>query len=230
MKSICNILLITLFVSIEAKDIGRCIGSKSPNCGGTVEVGLYFEALCPYSRDFVIQQLYPTFNKLFEASPPILTVNLVPFGNAHLTFNSSATKNPVLNFTCQHGNNECDGNIVESCAVIKYDLYKSLNFITCMFNSTNWRTPLTSLAECAPKSNVDSKVLTDCFNSEEGTAVEYFMAGQTQSLIPKHQYVPWVTINGKHTDEIQDKAQNNLLKLVCDTYPGSPKPKPCDSA
>ena len=47
------------------------------------------------------------------------------------------------------------------------------------------------------------------------------MAGQTLALNPAHQYVPWITINGKHTDDIQDKATSNLLKLVCDTYPVS---------
>ena len=54
-----------------------------------------------------------------------------------------------------------------------------------------------------------------------GVAIEYLMAGQTLALDPPHNWVPWITINGQHTDEIQDKATTNLLQLVCETYPVS---------
>jgi interferon gamma-inducible protein 30 len=53
------------------------------------------------------------------------------------------------------------------------------------------------------------------------------MALRTNALQPPHQYVPWVTLNGVHTAEIQSKAENNLIQLICDTYQGSPKPEAC---
>ncbi|CAG2184006.1 unnamed protein product, partial [Oppiella nova] len=46
---------------------------------------------------------------------------------------------------------------------------------------------------------------------------------------PKQNWIPWVTINGQHTDAMQKLAESNLLKLVCDSYQGSPKPEPCQS-
>ena len=74
---------------------------------------MYIESLCPDSKAFVVDQLLPTFNALANANPPILTVNIVPFGNAQMTFNKHSTKNPSLNFTCQHKDQECVGNIIE---------------------------------------------------------------------------------------------------------------------
>ncbi len=66
---------------------------------------------------------------------------------------------------------------------------------------------------------LDFSELSQCANSEDGIAIEYFMGGQTVNLSPPHTFVPWVTIDGQHTDTIQTKATTNLLRLVCDTYP-----------
>ena len=229
MKSI--ILCLVLFGVIQCLNLGPCtLAINNPNCGVTVEVGAYTESLCPDCKAFVVNQLLPTFNKLINANPPILTINMVPFGKAQMTFNKNATKNPSLNFTCQHKDQECEGNIIQSCSVVRYDIEKSLPFVTCMFNSTNWKTPWNSAKECSQKLGLDFNVLSECANSLDGVAIEFLMAGQTNALEPKLDYVPWITINGKHSDEIQQKAETNLLKLVCDTYPEFPKPKPCDSA
>ena len=50
----------------------------------------------------------------------------------------------------------------------------------------------------------------------------------TEALSPAHTYVPWVTVNGVHTEDIQTKAQDDLIKLVCDTYSGESKPEACN--
>lgn len=43
-------------------------------------------------------------------------------------------------------------------------------------------------------------------------------AVQTENLQPPHKYVPWVTVNGIHTEDIENKALDNLVKLICETY------------
>lgn len=42
-----------------------------------------------------------------------MTVNLVTFGNANMEFVKNSTKNPRITFTCQHGEQECQGNILQ---------------------------------------------------------------------------------------------------------------------
>jgi interferon gamma-inducible protein 30 len=51
-----------------------------------------------------------------------------------------------------------------------------------------------------------------------GRGYELLMAEKTNKLNPPKKDVPWITINGQHTEDIQTKAESHLLKLVCDTY------------
>lgn len=43
-----------------------------------VHVGVYYEALCPDSRSFIVKQLLPTYEKISEN----LKVDLIPYGKA----------------------------------------------------------------------------------------------------------------------------------------------------
>jgi interferon gamma-inducible protein 30 len=51
-----------------------------------------------------------------------------------------------------------------------------------------------------------------------GRGYELLMGEKTNKLDPPRKGVPWITIDGKHTPDIQTKAETHLLKLVCDTY------------
>ena len=44
------------------------------------------------------------------------------------------------------------------------------------------------------------------------------MAVKTESLVPAHNYVPWILVDGEHTSDLQTKAQQDLLGLVCQLY------------
>lgn len=46
-----------------------------------VKIHLYYETLCPYSIDFVINQLYPTWSLVKD----IMEVEMFPFGNANVS-------------------------------------------------------------------------------------------------------------------------------------------------
>lgn len=46
-----------------------------------MRVEVYYEALCPDSRYFVVKHLLPTYNKLKD----IITVALVPYGKASVS-------------------------------------------------------------------------------------------------------------------------------------------------
>ncbi len=66
-----------------------------------------------------------------------------------------------------------------------------------------------------------------CATGREGAALTHEYALRTESLVPAHTFVPWVTLNGRHDDDIQTRAMDDLVKLVCDTYKGKYKPKEC---
>ena len=60
-----------------------------------------------------------------------------------------------------------------------------------------------------------------------GTKLMHKLALKTSHLNPKHTYVPWITINGKHTQQLQDEAWKDIIGLICKIYHGDSKPKEC---
>jgi interferon gamma-inducible protein 30 len=72
--------------------------------------------------------------------------------------------------------------------------------------------------QCAKNSSMDFEKVATCTNSRTGNELQHAYAVQTERIKPTQAFVPYVTLNGNHTDEIQDLAQTNLIALLCDTY------------
>ena len=72
--------------------------------------------------------------------------------------------------------------------------------------------------QCAKNASMDFEKIQNCTDSRQGNQLQHVYAVQTESTKPKEGFVPWVTLNGNHTDEIQDKAETNLIGLLCETY------------
>lgn len=103
-----------------------------------VAVTLYYQSLCPGSRVFISQQLFPTWSMLQD----IMSVTLVPYGNTKVprTFQRTPKKYglPVnvsvfplqevrsanSPFVCQGGEPECLGNMIQ---VIAGSHFKRIN-------------------------------------------------------------------------------------------------------
>ena len=64
-------------------------------------------------------------------------------------------------------------------------------------------------------------------NSSIGNKVQHNNALLTEQLNPSHTYVPWITVNDVHTEELEQEALNDLVKLICETYMDSDKPSVC---
>lgn len=182
-----------------------------------VDLGLYIESLCPDCRQFITEQFTPTWLK----ASSIMNVTIVPYGNAREQFADGHWQ-----YTCQHGSEECVGNVIETCALNLYSKPSAFQLIGCI-EASNVR-PIDRAAEkcAAQQPELNFTRIMQCANSQEGELLEHQMALLTDSLVPKHQYVPWITLNGVHTDEIQQKAQDDLLGLICATYQGQ-KPDFC---
>lgn len=191
------------------------------------------------------------------SAPGILDIvdfDFVPFGNAYyskVTGNTSYDRGPGMTswleqcgmgktdvspdcfegpILCQHGPNECQGNLIEGC--LKTVLPKAKDYwpwISCFEGQDIDRvpgsgSPLKAMKACNQKHMRDvSKMaaLDKCINTPAAAhAVSVANAKPTAALIPAHEGTPWILINGKDYDG------DDVLGTVCKAYKG-PKPAGC---
>ncbi|XP_047445041.1 gamma-interferon-inducible lysosomal thiol reductase [Mugil cephalus] len=203
--------------AIECGVVKQCLMSnftRAHQKDGAVEVVLYYESLCPGCRLFLTEVLFPTWLMLND----IMSVGLVPYGNAQ-----EKPDGKKYTYECQHGPQECLGNMIETCIMNMSQL--AFPIIFCMESSPD---VINNAKTCAgvydPK--LDWGKVMSCVNGDLGNQLMHQNALDTKALSPAHQYVPWVTVNGEHTEELQDKAVSSLFMLVCNLYKG-PKTKAC---
>ncbi|KAL3172933.1 hypothetical protein MRX96_012677 [Rhipicephalus microplus] len=189
----------------------------------TARIQLYYESLCPYSVAFITEQLWPTYVRVGY----LMDVQLVPFGNAFKEqqqekpnssraerFAVGRRQEPDYKYSCQHGPDECFGNVVQSCAAhIFNDTILSLAFVTCMSLAER---PHEAGRECA-------RGIARNWNAIQRTR----WASAHGIWILRTTTYPWLVINGVHNDEQQAMAQTDLLQVVCDATPDGRKPPPC---
>ncbi|KAI3368216.1 hypothetical protein L3Q82_007937 [Scortum barcoo] len=114
----------SLEIAIECKVQKQCMEVNATRLNWAVppvSVTLYYESLCPACRVFITQQLFPTWTMLQD----IMTLTLVPYGNAKELPSENSP------FTCQHGEPECRGNIIEAC-IIHLTGHSAFQIINCM--------------------------------------------------------------------------------------------------
>ncbi|XP_034039543.1 gamma-interferon-inducible lysosomal thiol reductase-like [Thalassophryne amazonica] len=183
-----------------------------------VQLVLYYESLCPACRWFITQMLFPTWVMLKD----ILSVTLVPFGNAFETFDGQH-----YIFTCQHGTKECLGNMIETC-MLNMTGDVAFQIINCMESAVDVIGAAQSCLQLISPTVSWESIMT-CVKGPVGNQLMHQNALKTNALSPPHKYVPWVTINGEHTDDLQSKAESHLFTLICSIYKGT-LPDACSSS
>lgn len=194
-----------------------------------------------------------TVNKTFTAPgvADIMDFNFVPWGNAYyaaVTGNKTYDRGPGMTswleqcgmgkapgsvpadcwtgpVLCQHGPNECMGNLIEGC-VKKLNPNNYWPFVACYEapedpSRTDPTYPSKMLKSCAPQTGIDAAAVTKCV-SDPATAhaISNANAQATAALVPAHQGTPWVLINGKPFQG------TSLTAAVCAAYTGT-KPPGC---
>lgn len=207
-------------IALECGVLTQCQSYNSSKSGASqVEVALYYESLCPGCRGFLSEQLFPTWIMLQD----IMKVVLIPYGNAQESYDGKQYK-----FTCQHGEEECLGNMIETCLLNQTSFESAFKTIFCMEASSNVVKAGEQCAKLfAPMVKWDS-VMT-CVKGDLGNKLMHENALKTGALKPPHEYVPWITIRGEHTEDLQNKAMGSLFNLVCSLYEGE-KPQACTLA
>ncbi|KAF8018775.1 hypothetical protein BT93_H3624 [Corymbia citriodora subsp. variegata] len=177
-----------------------------------VSLGLYYESLCPYSADFIVNHLARIFESDLISH---VDLNLVPWGNAKIKGNTT--------FDCQHGPSECLLNTVEACAIdIWPDLNEHFPLIYCI-EKLVYSHDFTQWESCFEPLGLDSKLVSDCYAGGRGKELELEYAAETNALQPPHQYVPWVVVDGK---PLYDDYEN-FMGYICEAYSGTAKPEAC---
>lgn len=110
------------------------------------------------------------------------------------------------------------GNLFHTCLIHLNPLTADhLPFIDCMESNDKDNVHMAA-SKCAYAYNVSMDLVNKCMTSRLGNDLEHDMAVRTDRLQPPHKYVPWVTLNGVHTEDIERKAETDLIGLICDAY------------
>ncbi|CAL4072943.1 unnamed protein product [Meganyctiphanes norvegica] len=180
-----------------------------------LRVEVFYEALCPDSRSFVMKQLLPAYTALSD----IMDVHIVPYGKA--TTKKDSTGEYV--FHCQHGPVECEANRIHACVSnAVQDKAKVLNIVSCMIDRNS--NPPKIGQFCVEKFGVAWSDVERCVKSKKGDEILRHMGELTHSLKPQVSFIPTITIDGSQDD--QRLILRSFQKVLCSRYKG-PKPENC---
>ncbi|XP_046389017.1 GILT-like protein 1 [Ischnura elegans] len=175
----------------------------------TVKVTVFYEALCPDSRNFFIRQLLPSF----ERAPHLLDVVLVPYGKAKTQLlPGEGGDEGVLHFSCQHGPVECHANKVHACA-IKHVINQDdlLKYVTCMISDN--MNPDEVGEKCALDLGINWEPIRTCASSLEGDLLLRKHGEDTHGLRPHVSFIPTVTLDDSQDN--QAAILKDLFKEIC---------------
>jgi len=149
---------------------------------------------------------------------------MLPYGNAQ-------TAGGVVQ--CQHGPAECNLNMVEACGIKHLPRISNLQFasdymkfIFCVESGAQKSGTPDSLIKSCAKDTTTATAISACYGEgagAEGKAAIAAVAAKTTPL--KHQYTPWLLINGKHSAA----GEQNLKAAICAAYKGPDKPAACST-
>ncbi|XP_030322181.1 gamma-interferon-inducible lysosomal thiol reductase isoform X2 [Calypte anna] len=208
-------LALLALVALLAPGIGVALpGCDNPCASSDVAVACQAESRCgntphpaapPVELSLYYESLCPAcrgflvhqlFTSWLVLPPEVLNITLVPYGNAQ-----ACLLHEAQNFST------------------------SFPVIFCMESGSSVTKNLEACLQVyAP--HLDGARISSCVRGPTGTALMHRNAQLTQALDPPHHYVPWILINGKHTEELQAQAQTSLLGLLCHLYQGE-KPEAC---
>ncbi|XP_069985912.1 GILT-like protein 1 [Penaeus vannamei] len=174
-----------------------------------VKVTVFYEALCPDSRNFITTQLYPVWNELKN----ITELDINAYGKAHEQGTGDEST-----LRCQHGPRECAANAMLTCAK-KYisDEQKLMDFTNCLMEK---KRGILSATECARVAGVGLTDVARCHHTAEGEALQREIGERQRQLDPSLYYVPWILINDDFTENQLTAAQANLREVICEVYEG----------
>ncbi|CAN7942074.1 unnamed protein product, partial [Ixodes hexagonus] len=187
-----------------------------------IEMTVVYESLCPYSRRFVYGQLLPVFSKLGS----FISLTMLPFGKARVRNETDGQGNIITRISCQHGENECVGNKIETCVlrVVKQTL-TAVKIVACMSQNSS---PHTAGQSCVETNGVKWSQIDACVR-QHGDEYELEVAKTTWSYQNVVTRVPLIIVDGDKGNYVNYVAQTSLMTLACRQIEvdGNTEPEPC---
>ncbi|KAJ8976754.1 hypothetical protein NQ317_019417 [Molorchus minor] len=174
-----------------------------------VDVAVYYESLCPDSRKFFTQQLYPSLQTNLA---DFVNLTLVPYGKTKSTFDVNSYQ-----FECHHGPAECKGNKIQACA-LKLVQDPNPEKETMLHSPT---------IECARINHVSN--VNDIDNCADHTDASNYLADygrQTDKIQSSLKSVPTIVFKNQYKEDDSKMAQTSFVKVLC-SYIEHDKPQEC---
>jgi len=226
----CALLLGTLCTRISSSlHLRRGSWVADEERAAVAHVDIYYEALCPYCHTLLNESVRQVWRD--SEMRGRVNISLYPFGNAMAISRSEVSagyefwhaddKFPLV--MCQHGEMECLGNMIQSCAMDNLKTpEKYMPFILCLSSySSHYSVESTSFT-CGKKLGVNMTHLKACTASDRGHQLVMAAGNVSMSATLNREYVPWVVINGRHYPEAE---RGNLVTVLCSLL--SPRPTTC---
>jgi interferon gamma-inducible protein 30 len=169
------------------------------------KIDVLYESLCPFCQD-LIKNSFKKFVE-FQDHDQLAILNFVPFGNAYDHWDESKQQWVT---ECQHGPQECVGNLIEACAKKKLEREAFYKFILCFENKFKGNNDGYEISkECSPDQGDD---INTCALGKEGNELLHEASLATPDSI---EYTPWLLINGKHDPYAERDIQDSLVDYLC---------------
>ena len=185
-----------------------CLISFSSEQKHVPKIQVYIESLCPDCYNFIVGSFKDFYEKVKR--PNLAQIEFIPYGNAKEEYNTQTKK---WEFTCQHGEPECYGNLIETCAIQKMGRVNSYSAILCLeSNIEEYDFDFDKTLEfCFKEDQTTLNEIKTCVSSDMGNLYEHQMAQKTES----HFWVPWVVVDGVHDIDAENQILESLIDYVC---------------
>ena len=172
------------------------------------KIQVYIESLCPDCMYFINRSFKNFIEKV--SKPNLADIEFIPYGNAKEKYNETTKK---WDFECQHGENECYGNIIETCIIQNLGRINSYQKILCIeSNIEKYNLNFdVALNDCFDGDPNEIQQIHDCVGSEMGNIYLHQMAQKTGD----HLYVPWVLVDGVHDVSAENQIIESLIDYLC---------------
>lgn len=161
---------------------------------GKVKIAVYYESLCPDSKQFVTNTLARSFD------PNIMTVRFIPFGKAQISPDGEE-------YECQHGDLECARNRIQACALewLNTDTFR-VSYVYCALNNIT----MDGQQQCVEAHGVSWSDTLMCTSNPSGKQLMVLHGQDTGTNAGGPTFIPTIVINEKYSEENQNKALYGL--------------------